>query len=271
MQVRSTRIVEGLNSYAAGGSYVAHDNLLEGSGVSLSASSESGDYTADLAANWFASDQKWKASSFATDQHLQADLGSAQEVDCLAIYGHNFGTIGATVTLQYSTSSGGPWTNWTSFTPTDDSTIMVVDTAQTKQHWRLLITGMSAAPVVAVWFLGQAVRLVDGPPEGFRPPTLNREDVIMNHRSEGGEFLGRSLLRTGGRATIDIRFASATWIRQTWEPVRLSAREHPIFYAWNLDSYPDEVVLFYTDGPDSGPQANHGGTLYSHTMSGIAL
>ncbi len=277
MTVRATHVTTGLQSWATGASYVAHENKLETLAPVLTASSTLGEFSPDLVATWFSGNQKWKASAATSPQWLRAQFATPVPVNCLALYGHNLGSIGATIRLRYSNSGFSSMSDFATLTPAGDATIMHVRRvakkveAITATHWELRIENASAPPVVSIWFLGEAVRCYSGPPDGFRPPTLDRNDEILNNRSEGGEFLGRSLIRTGGRGRIEVKYMPPSWARAVWEPVRLAARWHPIFWAWNLDSYPDEAVLFYTDKADRGPSYMAGSGLMEHAMEGIAL
>ena len=88
--------------------------------------------------------------------------GSALTADYLFIYGHNLGTIGATVTLQYSTMGawGGEEVNITSHVFTNDKGFAKVFTSATKDFWRLRISGtLSAAPYMAICVWGEFTEL----------------------------------------------------------------------------------------------------------------
>ena len=83
--------------------------------------------------------------------------GGALAADFLFISGHNFATIGATVTLQHSTTGawGGEEVNITTYVPTTDFTFAKLFTSATKDYWRLRITGtLSAAPQMAICYWG---------------------------------------------------------------------------------------------------------------------
>jgi hypothetical protein len=101
---------------------------------------------------------------------------------------------------------------------------------------------------IGVIFLGRLMYLERGVFVGHRPISLNRTDNILNSVTEGGQFIGRSIISEGGETLIDLEQLSANWIRDEWAPFWLHARLRPFFFAWHSILYPWEVTYCWSMG-----------------------
>lgn len=131
----------------------------------LTATTTASGYDVDNLIDW-QEDTWWVASNTTTPMYIYPASGpgngSALTADYLGIYGHNLGTIGATVTLEKSDTGvwGGEEINVTDKTPTDDLTFVNEFTLTTEDYWRLKITGsLSAPPEIAICVWGQKTEL----------------------------------------------------------------------------------------------------------------
>lgn len=221
------------------------------SGVSPVVTSEASGYEAANALTWLSA-QKWKAANSAT-QYYQLDLGSAVGVDCFGVYKHNLGDISGSLLVQYSTSSlGGAFTTLFAITPGaansgGNRTLFRVNSNQVAaRYWQYVFSGHNGPPAVGVLLLGASTQLpaVDHP---FLVPMLNRETQILNNESESGEFLGRSVLRTGMKTGFRLTAVQETWARQYWEPIARGMEINPFFWAWDANRYPDDAYYCFID------------------------
>ena len=229
-----------------GAAYVGYANFLETLAPTITAESEEAGFAKENAATW-ASYEKWQSVTVGTSW-WRASFASPVQVDCFGVYKHNFGDASVTLTCQYSTNGGSSWNTLEAVTPGDNETIFHVEIggAVTAQDWRFQTSGATAAALVGVFFLGKATLLLDLE-TGFTPPKLWPVDEFLNQQSEGGEFLGRSLLRRGSKSRLELTRALQPWLETNWEPFIEAAKAHPWFFGWDLQSHPDETYFCYTD------------------------
>ena len=227
---------------------VAYNNLAFG--LSPTVTSEASGYEATRAMDWM-SYNKWKAANSA-QQNFDLDLSSAQTVDCFGLYKHNLGSVGGSLDVQYSTgSAGGPYSSLFAITPGpvnsggNRTLFRINSNGVLAQWWRFSFSGHSAAPSAGVIFLGASVQL-PAPNHPFQLPIISPQNEVLNNDSEGGELLGRSLLRQGRASNLRYRLAEQ-WIRPLWQPFAEAAELTPFFFAWDATRWPDEAYFCFTD------------------------
>lgn len=254
-----TIIAEGLTGWREGKAHVAYDNLLE-QATSVTATSAVAGFEIAGALNWLGGGgNKWKATGTAT-QNIVATFATAVEVDCLGIFGHNLGSADAQAVLQYSTtSSTGPWTTLVGplNIAEDDTIFRKAAAGVSARWWRIQLSSLAAAPIVSNFFIGKTLHMYSGIEPPFSPPGMDDEDEIMNNRSEGGNFLGRSILLRGGRNSLRMSLVPPEWVRTYFEPFRQAVKLHPFYFGWDMDTYPDEVAFAYTNGAGAQSKPVH--------------
>jgi hypothetical protein len=180
------------------------------------------------------------------------DLGSAKAVDYLGMVGD---MEGCTVALQSSTDNS-TWTTQETRAGLTDRINLFLITPVTARYWRLSITVV--IPRLAVVYIGQALAMQRKIYQGHTPLTLSRETELSNNMSEGGQYLGRSIIRKGASTSAEWQHLKAAWYRANFDPFVKSAREYPFFIGWRPQQYPAELGFVWTGGdiaPDnSGPR-----------------
>ena len=178
---------------------------------------------------------------------LQCDNGSPADVDYCAIAAHNLGTLGNTFKFQHS-ADGSTWTDATpELTVPDNTPIMVFFGEASARYWRLqILTG--ASPKIGVWYAGKSLAMQTGIESGYSPINLSRNTTVRSNKSEGGQFLGRYIVREGVSGKIDFIDLSDDWYREYFDPFVLSARANTFFLAWNPAYRPSDVVYGWTQG-----------------------
>ena len=180
------------------------------------------------------------------------DLGSARIVDYLGMVGD---MNGCTVALQSSTNNS-TWTTRETRTGLTNRINLFLISPITARYWRLSIT--VAIPRLAVAYIGQALAMQRKIYQGHTPLTLSRDTELSNNMSEGGQYLGRSIIRKGASTSADWKNLRAAWYRANFDPFVKSAREYPFFIGWRPEQYPSELGFVWTGGdiaPDnSGPR-----------------
>lgn len=186
----------------------------------------------------------WKAVDNAA-QYIEIDCGSAKMADCLGIIGHNFGTTGATVSIECSSDNFGAdiTVALAGFIRTADTAFMKTFAAQTKRYWRLKITGGSAAAQMAVLMLGVMLQFPYPPATPFSPYKEGME--AETKRGKTGQLLG-AVVRYFPRQ-ISARFIEPTrdFVFNSYLPFweGHASLMKPFFFAWDLDVYPDHVLF----------------------------
>lgn len=218
---------------------IGYDNFVKGSTVT--ATSEVSGFPADAVALSMTY-ERWQPSAMPAT--LSIDAGSASDADYIGIAAHTLGSTGATVAIEYSTDNMS-WTTVETISPADDSAIMVLFTSVQAQYWRLVISG-TTAPQIGVVYIGQVLAMQRGIYGGHSPGKLSRQTTIRPTRSEGGQWLGRSVIRQGYSESYSWDNLTATWYRDNFDPFVEAAIQYPFFVAWQPLRHPSEVLYAWT-------------------------
>lgn len=216
--------------------------------------------------------------------------GDNTEVDCLCLAAHTLGSTGCTVTL--SRYSDGDYATINTVSPTDNSPIMflfgdtdlpVYEETQpelyldfttetyaspfTSKRFRLSVTGGAAE--LGILRIGNSLQMERPFYGNYTPARMNRKSDIIGNRSERGELLGRSIIRT--TLTGDYKWNNLTyaWVRTNLDtPAGLiqSVEINPLFLAWRPSLTQD--VDFIMIANTTPPQTTGIRDLMSFSLSG---
>lgn len=232
---------------------ILYANLLTGSSVSAS--------TGTGAANVLspATYSRW---SFTGSAQLTITLPANQTIDAVGLGAHNFASASALV--EYSASDAGAWVT---FAPEQSGQNAMLFTGSAVSIKRLRVTVTGAGPLVlGVVFAGVALQVQRPIYKGHEPGTLSRVTEYQSTESEGGQWLGRNIIRQGYKTAYNWRNLSAAWVRQYLDPFIAAARTTPFFIAWNLQDFPREV-LFAQSAGDVAPSNTGPRDLMSATLN----
>jgi hypothetical protein len=137
-------------------------------------------------------------------------------------------------------------------TPVKDRINMFLFAPVSARSVRLSFIG-GTAPRLAVAYIGKALAMQRKIYQGHTPLTLSRETELSNNVSEGGQYLGRSIIRKGASTSAEWQHLKAAWYRANFDPFVKSAREYPFFIGWRPQQYPNELGFVWTGG-DLSPQ-----------------
>ncbi len=106
--------------------------------------------------------------------------------------------------------------------------------------------------------VGERLDFPIGQHEGIRPPNLRGQFKTSNVVGVNGEFIGRDKVRADIQGDISLEFLDPTgFVRDKWLPVMEHAERYAFFYAWDFDTYPNEIVFAWSrENPrplNSGP------------------
>jgi hypothetical protein len=180
----------------------------------------------------------------ASATNIVVDAGVPVEVDYVGIAAHTL--EGRTILLQSSTDNS-TWTTRLTIVPTGRTDILGLISPITARYWRINIT-WTAAPFIGVLYIGKSLAMQREIYGGHTPITLSRSTTILPNVSDTGQWVGRSIIRSGYSSQYDWRHLTASWYRANFDPFVEHARRKPFFIAWRPQQYPAEVVYGWTPG-----------------------
>ncbi|MDD5273582.1 MAG: hypothetical protein PHU14_12790 [Methylovulum sp.] len=233
---------------------IGYENLLRGADCTITPSTEATDHEADNIVNgltW----SYWEPT--AVTATLTFTFDAAKDVDYFGIAAHTLDTYGFAIELEYlDNSSPATWVSLGEVLPADtdgNGVIMFLFDEVSSDNFRLTITGGTGNPAIGVVYLGKVLEVERRIYGGHSPITLSKNTVIRPNKSEGGQWLGRTIIRQGASTSIALKNLTPTWIRATFKPFIEAARSYPFFWAWRPGDYADEIGYVWTDA-DISPQ-----------------
>ena len=235
---------------------IGYDNIV--TSTNITATSEAEGYPATRLANP-ATHLEWHASTSAI-QYLTVTTPGINNVEYIGVVGHNWSTIGATVSIEVLTVDSPPtWTQTEApFIPTSDNPIFWQITSPRPESFRIKIAQGSSPPDLPQAAVVQAGTLLTMQRKIYSrhlPITYGRKLVVSNGRSESGKFLGRVVIGEDNDTIASFRLITPEWFRSNMPDFLEAAKEAPFFFVWRPDTYPDEVgYCWLTDDPAPTPE-----------------
>ena len=230
-----------------------YETMLGSPGSTLTATSTASGYDVKNIYNMLEVDM-WLAADATSPCYITYDAGTGNtgSADYLAILGHNLGTIGATVVLQYSNDGFTADIN-DAFAPeavtADTVYLREFTNPGPKRYWRLKISGAAAPPNLTVCIWGGKTEL-DYATASFDPH--GQEVKASVNLSQGGYLTGvhkkyteRQMTLTFHDADSDLYGKVKTW----WETSGLKN----FFVAWERANSPGDAFLMRPDVKFSNP------------------
>ncbi|RDH86365.1 MAG: hypothetical protein DIZ78_09350 [endosymbiont of Escarpia spicata] len=220
--------------------YLAYQNLFQDAST-VTASSEATGYDGENAYDDRTYDF-WKPSSTGTNT-LTATFSANQSVNYFGVAAHDLADDDSSIKLEYSTDGTTWYDAVESWSPADNRVIFRVFDAIQADYWRVSVTS-TGYPSMGVLSFGAVHVLPVGMRTGFKPPHLNRNSEYLNNVSEGGQFLGRSLLRSGNDGVIDLSFLKADWVQMAWPALAAVLETRPFFFCWDYDRHSINLLSY---------------------------
>lgn len=201
------------------------------------------------------------------EQFITVDLMGAGDVDYVGIARHNLGS--GLVTVSVEASDGGSPAVWTEvfneIIPASDKPIVLHFEAAPYPEIRVRLQPTSAAPRIAVLYVGKLLRLPRGIHPGLVPPTWGLSDDVVDAQSEAGDYLGQIVLRQSLQTSVSVQWIDYDWWNANMPGFVEHARQRkPFFFAWLPASYPNEVGYAWLQS-DIRPEAeNYSGGVAVH-------
>ena len=222
-------------------SLIGYNNLVK-SGVVTTSGDASG-FEKENAQSWKTS--TWWQASAAGVVYFYIDMGAAVDVDSWGFSGSDLADNSGTIKPQYSAT--GAWAGEeldldTVHTPTENVTVFKKVTSVNARYFRYEVNSTTLASFFANLFLGKALQLERGMPEGFSPANLNRKRSILNNTSNKGNFLGRIIKHEGAEISIKQVMITRTWIDANWTALADSIELYPFYFLWDSETYTNEAA-----------------------------
>lgn len=215
------------------------------SSVTATSTETGGDYSVDYLHNWLEVNS-WKALNTTTPMYITYDagVGNTMEGDYVTVLGHNLSTVGASISLECS--STGLWAGeevevLSATLPSSDNVFHKEFTNPGSfRYWRLVIAGtLSDAPymTIGVWGLKTELDFVS---TTFDPHKVNHKANIS--MSSGGYLTGvheqykeRSISLAFSGADVSLYNKIKNW--------HDSVGIRNFFIAWDSENSSDDVFL----------------------------
>lgn len=212
---------------------IAHSNNWLSGGTATASSTATG-FFADAPLNTLTY-ERWKPTSATAT--WEYDHGSAAECDYCCIAAHTMGTNGNTLQVQYYNGS-----TWVDLVPssaiTSNEPIMALFTDQTRQRWRISISG-GTAPEIGVIKFGKALQMERPIYGGHAPVKFARQTILRSNYSETGEYLGRVKQRNYLSTSYSWTHLTASWVRANWTSLQKAVEAEPFWIAWRPETFGD--------------------------------
>jgi hypothetical protein len=210
----------------------------------------------------------WRAAD-TTEQYLTITTNYVDEIDYLAVAGHNFST--AEITVSVEGFIDGVWTEIVEeHMLSSDGPLLFRFTSQSLSKIRLKMQAGVTAARAAVVYVGSLLTLERKIYVGHTPMVHGRKNEILNGYSETGNFLGRNVLGSWRESTIPLSLISPRWYRENMDAFLEVAVTTPFFFAWRPETYPSEVGYAYLmEDPMPTPQSPSNKLAFDLKVRGV--
>ncbi len=256
-----TVYVDQTPNWVQGYSYIGYENFVHNS-LHFGSSQDAG-YSSLNVGTWDTYKQ-WR-TTLNGGEFIQYVLPSAaREVNCYGVHRHNLGDDGVTSYFEHSTD-GATWTKVSTggdmdhtFSSDNETIFYVTETPVTDDYFRVRFDIPNEQGNVTYRigniFVGNALKLFNPPAAGFTPPQLAFEDKYLTNESDGGDFLGRSLIRKAGKTGFSMRPVAESWVNSDWKSCMEAIAQTPFYFAWDTLNHKTSAAFCYTEGKVSKPK-----------------
>jgi hypothetical protein len=192
-----------------------------------------------IAATYPTTYEFWQPSSLPATWSI--DLVDPRIVDYVGIVGD---IEGAGLAIE-SSEDGTTWAQIAAEDGITDRINMFLFEPRFARFFRVVVSGVAAK--IAVVYMGQALAMQRPIYQGHTPLNLSRETELSNNMSEGGQYLGRSIIRMGAKTSASWSHLRADWYRANFDPFVRAAITAPFFVAWRPAKFANELGFCWTD------------------------
>ena len=209
---------------------------------SISATSAATHGPASAALSW-QTYERWRPT--ASPATLTATFDE-QTIEYVGIAAHTLRTADS---VAIEVREGGAWSeimpdlvSW----PEDNEAIMLLLEPREIDGVRLVVEYSGDAPTVGKVAAGKVMTMERPFYGGHSPGLLSRDTRRQPSVSEGGEWLGNTVIRQGRSTSMTWEHIPANWYRINVDPFIQHARGKPFFIAWNPLRFTDCLYAMLT-------------------------
>ena len=235
---------------------LGYENHME-TATSVVASSEDAAFPVANCYDWLTCDFFKPAASGTVN--IVVTLPAPASADYFAFYNQDLYSHSGTIKLQYW--DGAAYQDcFSAISPVGNAPVFKVFPSKTSSLWRIVITSDAVFSLGVVSFGNQLI-LQHGMYLGWAPPSLARDTKLVTSTSDGGAFLGRSVIAKGIRTDLILQYATDSWVRTYWKAFVEHAEQKPFFFVPNIVDFPGEAALCWVQDSISPPQHTHYGYM----------
>jgi hypothetical protein len=175
------------------------------------------------------------------------DAGTSEPVSYCGIAAHTLGSNGCTVNVQGL--QGAVWVTLATATPTTDEPLLFLFASVTRAEMRVQITGSGGMPTLGVIWFGA---VTEWPMPAVYSPSVSlqraKRSSYETNTTEGGQIVGRRLVRQELRPQMEVQYLPETWINSELDAFARHAETLPFFVADKPSLYPASVAYAFCDG-----------------------
>lgn len=209
----------------------------------------------------------WKPAAFPYSLHI--DLGARRFIDYFGFAAHSLGGC----SVQVLTSEDD--TNYLEvdrITFTNDNDAMILTKPILVRYVRLVFSGWRYVPRASlnfvtaeysehtdpatntggahcgVLYMGQSLKMPYSIYGGHTPAPLSEKVESVPTKSNGGHWLGRSIVRRSNSEQFAFKYLGAAWYRDNFQAFVEHAKTLPYFALWRPIEFADEAIFGTTTG-----------------------
>ena len=263
-------IVNQSGAWIQGASYLGYNNLLDKATTIITANRNDDNYPVSNIGTW----PTYERYEISADSVVRIFISfpQAEFINSYGIARHNLGDEEMTIRLHSSTDFGASWTlyqpngisSFYSFSQENETMFFVGNDASVNaQTWRITIDNVPTFKQnnirIGNIFLGNSLKLFSPPDRGFVPPDLAMKDEFTSNVSEGGDYLGRTLLRKAAETQFKMSNVAESWVNDEWKACMRAVQEHPFYFGWDVVNHPLSVAYCYTERTIDHPKYSDSG------------
>lgn len=222
---------------------IGYKTIITSSNITASGSQQDNDIREVLGDETY---KRWKPPSLPAT--ITVDAGSEIDCDYFGIGGHSLS--GCRITFQ-SSNDATKWTDEVVVEPQNNRAIFGMFSAKAR-YYRFRITG-NKIPYIANLRIGQMLVMPQKIFQGIKPIVMNHQTITTNMKSENGQYVGRSTIRSGIMSQAEFRYLKSDFVRNYLHDFIKYARTGTFYFSWNPNKYPNESAYCWTEGSIEGP------------------
>ena len=164
------------------------------------------------------------------------------------IAAHTLGSSGCTVFVEQFVAGLFGWETVAEITPTNDDPLLFLFSKINRSEMRVRITGGATMPLVGVLWMGD---VTEWPRPAVYAPSVSfqraKRSEFSANVTEGGQIVGRKLIRREIRPQMAVEYLSESWIETEFDAFAEHAETLPFFVADRPADYPDSVAYAFAD------------------------